>query len=107
MKKQAFVARSPLELDDRVVCTTPGGDCGVHTVTDILAVHSARTGTVTFQYVLDWNVVVLGKAILYRLDANGRPVALTSEQVASTGPARYLLRKMSQVPTNVRLFFLC
>ena len=84
VKKQAFVARTPLEIGDVVVTVANE----VRTVTDILAVHSARTGAVTFQYVLDNISVVAVDTILYRLGRDGRPVALSSERVASTGPAR-------------------
>lgn len=87
MKKQYFCARSPLEVGDRVVAEIPDDRRFECEVTDILAVHSARTGIVTFWYVLDWDLVVTLDAIAGRVLEDGRVVRLTPKQTQSTGPA--------------------
>nr|DAR75934.1 MAG TPA: Mechanosensitive ion channel [Caudoviricetes sp.]DAX71050.1 MAG TPA: Mechanosensitive ion channel [Caudoviricetes sp.] len=48
MKKAGFVAVSPFEIGDRIQC---GEKQAV--ITDILAIHSIKTGRVSFQYEFD------------------------------------------------------
>lgn len=48
MKKAGFAAVSPFEIGDRIQC---GGKQTV--ITDILTIHSFKTGRVSFQYEFD------------------------------------------------------
>ena len=66
MKFAAFNARCPYELGDKIRDT----DGKEHTITDIIAMHSAKRMTVTFAY---------------ELDGNGKAVALVREPQEGAG----------------------
>lgn len=56
MKFTAFNARCPYELGDRF----NGTDGQVHTITDIVTLHSVKTMSVRFVYELDGNGKLVG-----------------------------------------------
>lgn len=62
MQRSVFRAWSPYELGDRIA----GADGQVHTITDIVALHSVKRGQVAFVYELD------GKGELIQLGPDWR-----------------------------------
>lgn len=84
MKGCAFAGRSPLEVGDSVVARlSPLCAPSVYTVEDILTVHSARTGNVTFAYHLSHvgRPVPIGYIEARLVD--GRPVPIGGEVMTS------------------------
>lgn len=84
MKGYAFAGKSPLEIGDSVLARlSPFCVPSVRTVEDILTVHSARTGDVTFAYQLSHvgRPVPIGYIEARLVD--GRPVPIGEEAMTS------------------------